>query len=485
MKQTIAFISPPSLFLLDERVFPALGILKVAASAEQLGYPVEHIDLTGVTNYEDAVRDHCSRSPANIFAMTATTPQMVAATKILRVLRESAPTAKVILGGPHPTLVHAAFKKTSSSRAKRQMTQLLHDYDVIVAGDGEDAIETAIHTKLKVIDADNPKGDLFMSKERVAEAPLPARHLIDLESYHYTIDGVQATPLVDQLGCPFGCNFCAGRSSPMLRRARMRPVKSVIDEMRMLYEQYGYRGFMFFSDELNVNTKVTELLQAICGLGDELGVQFLCRGFIKAELFTEEQALWMREAGFRQILCGFESGSPRILKNINKQATVEDNNRVMELSAKYGLGVKALMSIGHPGESPETVRDTEEWLLKAGVQDFDVTIITPYPGSPYHDQAVQLKVPPSTWMFTVNGDRLFMWDIDYTQVEDFYKGAIGNYQSYVFTDSLTSEDLVTLRDDVERNVRTKLGIPFPKAEKGMQFETSMGALPGSVYRRSS
>ena len=180
MKPAVIFITPPSLFLLDARVFPALGILKVAACAERRGYPVEHLDLNGCINYEDAVRHHLSgKSTGAIFAITATTPQMVAVNKIKNVIREHGH-HKIILGGPHPTLVHAAFKTTSSIRAKRAMTQLLDGYDVVVAGDGEDAIEQAILSNVKLIDADNPKGDLFMSKERVAEVPLPARHLIDL-----------------------------------------------------------------------------------------------------------------------------------------------------------------------------------------------------------------------------------------------------------------------------------------------------------------
>ena len=51
------------------------------------------------------------------------------------------------------------------------------------------------------------------------------------------------------------------------------------------------------------------------------------------------------------ILIGFESGSPRILRNINKKATVDDNTRAVEAAHRAGLKVKALMSIGHPGES--------------------------------------------------------------------------------------------------------------------------------------
>ena len=41
------------------------------------------------------------------------------------------------------------------------------------------------------------------------------------------------------------------------------------------------------------------------------------------------------------------------------------------------------MSIGHPGESQETILDTHRWLLAVKPEDFDVTIVTTYPGTPY------------------------------------------------------------------------------------------------------
>lgn len=479
----VCFITPPSPFLLDERVFPSLGILKVAAVTEQLGYQVDHLDLNGVVNFEAAVESYCTSNHDVVFAMTATTPQMVAASKIREKIRSVLPFARVILGGPHPTLVHAAWQKSSNERAQDAISRLVNDYSVVVAGDGELAIEHAIESgEVGLIDADNPKTSLFLTNEKLGKLPLPARHLVDLDSYKYSIDGVRVTALIGQLGCPFGCNFCAGRDSAMLRRVRLRPTESVIAEMRHLYNKYGIHGFMFFDDELNVNTKVMELLSAMERLQEELGVELRCRGFVKSELFTDAQGAAMYRAGFRRIMCGFESGSDRVLKNINKRATKDDNTRAMEISHKHQLDMKALMSVGHPGESYTTIHDTQEWLLKVRPADFDCTIITAYPGSPYYDRA--RRVYENIWVFETNDDVLYMHDIDYTQVEDFYKGGIDDYKSYVWTDNLDGEELVEARNELEHIVRGELKIPYYQAGKQVRFEASMGMLPGSIYRRS-
>jgi hypothetical protein len=80
MIQNVCLIIPPSLFLLDERVFMSLGILKVAAVLEQEGVGVELLDLSGVVNYEEALEAHVRQSQVECFGLTATTPQMPAAT---------------------------------------------------------------------------------------------------------------------------------------------------------------------------------------------------------------------------------------------------------------------------------------------------------------------------------------------------------------------------------------------------------------------
>lgn len=889
----VALIIPPSPFLLDERVFVSLGVLKVAAALRAGGVAVEVLDLSGVSNYLDAVKEFCLTTPALTVGITATTPQFPAAVRIARCIESMRPSIRRICGGPHPTLVHAALKQ-NAARAQAAMDQILNSFDVVVCGDGEKGIFEALRQcPPSVVDADDPKGLLFLRPQELSEAPLPARDLVDLESYHYTIEGHKATNMIAQLGCPFGCGFsvtgdtiiftdsgpqevatlatgvglvracshgpsmleyhlheavatprgraqttravaegvrpvvrvtvegglsvkstpehqflvvqddalvwkradaltvhdfvairaperpwpaeyvrltpptlvapppggftrkthhhaptvldetlawfcgyvvgdgslptdnrpafhvcvtdahearlrevvqelfnvelavspasntnhmchgwvhsrlarealvqsvgidpheklkipalfwqspttvlaafieglmaadgyiepdghsylvtaserlakdvawallmlrrgcptisrhvqegytpaavhyrvgvldndripttrsiyrspksgawywrtargpkrlgvrrrtirkaglhhpldrdgwyyarvravepclaepvydltvpdeeafvangfiahnCGGRSSPMLRRVRQRSTASVVAEVEHLYRAYQYTGFNFYDDELNVNRGLVEMMRGISDLQSDLGAEFRLRGFLKAQLFTEEQAEAMYAAGFRWVLVGFESGSPRILDNMQKRATREENTRCVEIAHRYGLKVKALMSIGHAGETPETIRETEDWLRAVQPDDFDVTIITPYPGSPYYDEAVRSMrfatgSHGAVWEYTAkSGDMLYSLDVDYAATADYYKGdPHGGYRSYVFTDALASEDLVEARDYLESTLRADFGIPFAPASPATRFEASMGQLPGQIYRRS-
>jgi anaerobic magnesium-protoporphyrin IX monomethyl ester cyclase len=493
MSPPVTLIIPPSPFLLDERVFMTLGVLRVAAVIESSGAAVEVLDLSGVENFEDAVRDHARTSKSWAFGVTSTTPQLPAVARIQAVLRRERPDARLILGGPHITLVNAAAKGEATrnvpGRAVRALDHLHALFDVLVSGDGERSIFRALAPDApRLVDADDPRSPMFLDNKALTELPAPARHLVDVDSYKYAIDGTRALSLIAQLGCPFACGFCGGRESPFLRRVRMRSTESVVSEIVEMHRTYGVRGFMLYDDELNVNPKMVELMNAIEAAQKTLNTEFRLRGFIKSQLFDDAQAAAMHRAGFRWILTGFESGSPRILTNINKRATREENTRCVEIARRHGLKVKALMSIGHPGESEETILDTHRWLLEVKPDDFDVTIITTYPGTPYYDHAVPHATTPGHWTYTYEktGDRLHMVEVDYTQVADYYKGdPNGGYTSYVYTDTLSAAELVRLRDYVERDVRAQLNIPFNPGAPGIRYEHSMGAsgpLPARILR---
>lgn len=492
---SICLIIPPSAFLLDERVFMFLGVLRVAAVLEKAGYSVACMDLSGVKNYQDVVRDYViSSNSTRVFGITATTPQMPAVTEIVSVIRQLDSVRKIILGGPHITLVNAAYKKEVSAgisgRATKSMHQMQKMFDVLVAGDGEEAVFTAIkEDSPKVVDADMRESVMFLDSARLNKLPFPARHLVDVDSYRYNIDGVPALSLIAQLGCPFECGFCGGRSSPMLRKIRTRTSENVVEEMVHLYRTYGTTGFMLYDDELNVNPKMMELMSQIVSAQKSLGVEWKLRGFIKAELFTKAQAEAMYEAGFRWILTGFESGSPKILININKKASREDNTRCVDIARSAKLKVKALMSIGHPGETQETIGETKSWLLEVRPDDFDVSIITCYPGTPYYDEALPHPEVPGVWVYVYKktGDCLYQVDVDHSVVADYYKGdPEGGYSSFVYTDELSREDLVFLRGEVERTVRETLNIPFNPRVPAMLYEHSMGqrGFPSNILRVS-
>lgn len=490
----ICLVIPNSVFLLDARVFPFLGILKVASAFEKEGAAVDVLDLSGVSNWPDVVSDYFSKnSHFDFVGITATTPQMPECYKVAQQIRSLAPGVKIVLGGPHGTAMNAAARiekknNIDNGRATQAIENLLKAFDIVVCGDGELLLQEIIKTKSGLIDADDRLSQFFLNDKQVTDLPLPARHLIDLESYKYTIDGHKATSLITQLGCPFKCFFCGMRQSPSMRITRNRTIESIVEEVEWLYKTYNFTGFMVYDDEMNINSKILmELLNKLSDLQSRLGVDFAFRGFLKSELTTEEQLKAMKRVGFSWLLCGFESGNERILKNIEKNATVEDNTRFLELAKKHNLKTKALMSLGQVGESPETIEDTKNWLLKVQPEDFDATVITTFGGSPYYDFAKRITDDVYVFEHPKSKDKLYQKVLDYTKDADYYKGQLGAYTAYVWTDHISAEDLVVARDNLENEVRAKLNIPFNPSGVAKQYEHSMGQgniLPDWILRSS-
>ena len=130
-------------------------------------------------------------------------------------------------------------------------------------------------------------------------------------------------------------------------------------------------------------------------------------------------------------------------------------NRIHTWGVKISLG-----KMGHP-----VSQETREWLLQVRPDDFDVTVITTYPGTPYYDLAVPHG---KDWVYDHEG-RLYQQEVDYTQTADYYKGRAGDYVSHVWTGYLSPQDLVRARDALEKDIRALFNIPAPRA-----YEHSMG-----------
>ena len=472
-KDGITLIIPPSPFLTDERVFPTLGILKVAAVLEERGIPVEVLDLSGFSNYEEIIEEH---NPYGIVGITATTPQFPYAVRIANVLKKRG--TKMVLGGPHATMIGEVM----CGRRKHAYDQIVGIFDTVVLGDGEEAIFEAMSSDEQIIHADRLKDPFFLKD--LSAYPYPARDLIDMSTYHYNVDGRDAQSLIMQLGCPFNCYFCSGRNVPSFRKLRTRTAEHVLGEIDEVVRKYSKTGFMFYDDELNIsNEGLLILLEELVKYQEKNNLNLRFRGFVRTDLFTQEQADMMYRAGFRELLSGVESGSDSMLEAMNKGTTSEVNRRWIDRCRKSKIRTKALMSLGHPGESEQTISDSLDWILHTRPDEVDWTIITEYPGSPYFDESVQQD--SDVWVFTNKrtGAVLYSKEVNYTEESNYYKGIPGSYTSFVWTDFISAKRLVEMRDLCEKISRAVLDLPPIQNIVAEQFEHSMGALPTNILRK--
>lgn len=404
----VLLVNPQSSFLVDSRTFPPLGLLYLGAALETNGHSASVVDLA----FDSPLEGH-NPDLIGIMCLTPHYPQMPS---LIAKLRSLYPSTPIAVGGPH-------FSTVPSDGARLGA-------DAVCVGDGEEAILRIVAGERGVVQS--PGGILD-----VDHYPIPARHLLPIHDYRYQIAGITATTIMTQRGCPYTCSFCCHWEG--YRKMRLRSLDNVAQELELL-KASGFGAVMIYDDETNIVHKRT--LQ-LCEVLKDAKVRW--RAFIKANLFNREQAQAFSASGCWELCTGVESGSDVVLRTIAKRATVADNTRARSLCREHGIRFKAFCMVGHPGESYDSAYATRDWLIANAPDEFNLSLYTPYLGTPVFDRPQD---------FDLQFDKL-----DYSQSEFFYRGKPGEYQSHASTSALTGEQLARLRDEIEDEVREKLGLP--------------------------
>jgi anaerobic magnesium-protoporphyrin IX monomethyl ester cyclase len=406
----VALVYPPSPFLLESRVMPPLGILFVAESLRRAGHDVRVLDLTGVDDWKARLPPVAD---ADVVGLTGTTPQYPINLAIREELARIGYLGPLVIGGIHVTSDPEGVRRDG--------------WDSMVVGEGEVAARTLL--------ADLEGRDLRPEYQAPLVQDLdslghPARDLVDIRSYRYELDGRTATTTFSQRGCKFRCAFC---ESPLNGgfQVRYHSPEWVLEDVEMCRE-LGFEGVHFFDDELNIDTK---RLERVCERLEPLGMVF--RGFFVASRSTPELLAKMKRAGFWELLVGFESGDPQVLKNIHKPQTVDIMRAFAKQVRASGIRWKAACIVGLPGESWETIAATDRMLSECRPDDVDFSILQVYPGSPIgrHPEEYRAKG--------------LSWKVDYSR--SWYKSAPSEYQKLiqVRTAALSQHELVLARNWLE------------------------------------
>ena len=407
----ILLINPPSKFLIDDNVFPTLGLLYLAAYLKRAGYKdISLLDLNGGHAMPDVM-------DADVVGFYSNTPQFPMAVSLRDELAKINKNKKAIyvIGGPHVS-------------GRPQDSEGHFDYTVV--GEGERAF-------LDIADTYS-RGERLKDKvlkysymKDLDSIPFPDRELVDIKSYQYLIKGQPATTVITSRGCPYGCAFCANNAWG--KTLRMRSPENIIEELKLLIKKYGYKAFMFFDDTMTVNRKRMEKL---CSMIKELGIIYRC--FIRSDTVDKDILAKMKDSGCVEVGVGMESGSQRILDIVDKGETVEQNMKAVKWCQELGISVKGFFVVGFPGEDKESVRETIEFIEESKVDDLDVTIFTPYPGSKIY----------------VNKKK---YDVSFhdNYAESWYKGKPDAYKSMVATSHLTAEEIAEIRNSIEKRFKKK------------------------------
>jgi len=367
------------------------------AVLEKAKLEVKLYDLVAEKKDKNYLKELAKKMRPDFVVLDSTTPSIYSDIECAKIFKENSK-AKVIMVGPH---ISACPEETLKLAEGAIDVACIGEYDYTV----KEVIENFNHLNNVKGIAYYKEGEVVFTSprgfiENLDELPFPAWHHLDLMKY---FDGGKLYPYIDVIsgrGCPNRCIFCLWPQVMHGFKYRLRSPKNVVDELEYditLCPQVLKGEFFFEDDTFTVNKERAILIcEEILRRG--LEITFSVNGRVDdADL---EMFKIMKKAGCREILVGFESGVQEILDNVNKNITIEQSYRFMDLAKKAKLQVHGCFIIGLPGETEKTAKKTIEFALSLGCDTIQFAGAVPFPGTKFFKMCQERK-----WLLTTQWDK--------------------------------------------------------------------------------
>jgi len=363
-----------------DRVCPNAGDINFSEEYNRLQLYLEAINSDDHFVWEKVKKIVADFSP-DVIGITAMTMKFGSVVKTARVCKVAAPDCKIIIGGPHATDWPSICFQCP-------------EIDYCVSGEGEETIVGLLRAiEAGVSDVDSlagvsyrKNGQVMLSQESVFVSnldryPYPARELL-LNQDSYTSEDMGV--IMTSRGCPFNCSFCS--HSP---KVRYRSLYNVIEEIRYVSEEFGTRQFALKDDSFTVSRKRT---MEFCRLLKEhkLGINWDCT--TRVNLIDGQLLDMMQAAGCNTVKVGIETGSERILKEVNKGITFEQAREAARLLNERGIFWSAYFMYGLPTETKEDMLKTVEFMKQLNPPYAALGLYSPMPNTQLWQQGLQLDL---------------------------------------------------------------------------------------------
>ena len=389
MQKKIVFFFPA--FSSQEATAP-LGILAVSTPLLRAGYQVTIVDSTITPNFQKRVIEELK--DALCLAVSLVTGPMIRETvQVAREAKRIYPDLPVVLGGWHTSLLP-------------DQTLAADCVDIVCVGQGEDAL-LEIAQRLEAGDSMRgipgvgykEDGRIVFNPGRplrpLSEMPPKAYHVADFDAYE-RVCGKRWAMYTSSLACPYNCGYCTNDGVYGRKWNALEPAQ-VVEETADLVSRYNLELLWIVDDNFLID------LDRAVGIGEGLvrrGVKFdwsiQASTNLVSRLSVEELKL-LKRAGLAQISQGADTGSPRVMKLMNKD--FQDLDMIYLAAEKLtAANIRPSFNLifGYPGETEHDRRQSIALMMnicrKYPGAEFWTNIFTPYPGSPIMKRAFELGI---------------------------------------------------------------------------------------------
>lgn len=374
---------------------PPLGLMYIAAYINATRG--DEIRIFDIRFYKEPLKeiyriiDEFDPDVIGISALTLEAPALYQIAHFIKMVTD----VPVIVGGPHATSVPTEVLRN-------------HDIDVVVVGEGEmifkellDALDKGHGIELVRGVGYRNGSEIVINQsppqiQRLDTLPFPSWNLIELEKYADTasmsiIGYGPYMVILTSRGCPFHCTYC---HNIMGKTFRARSVENVLDEMRILIEQYHIHDFEIIDDISNFDReRFKRILRGIIDKGWKATLSF--PNGVRTDLLDEEVVHLMRKAGTAEVSIAVETATPRLQKMIKKNLNLERVRHIIDVCVQEGMYVRGFFMLGFPTETEEELKATIEFACKSRMHGALFFLVNPFGGTELAHQVESMGKIPS------------------------------------------------------------------------------------------
>ncbi|WP_295385399.1 radical SAM protein [uncultured Thiodictyon sp.] len=363
-----------------------LGILQLAAYLEQHGHPCAVYDCLGpgapaslAANTEIILATN-----PKLVGFSATTSSFMAAFELAARIKASRPAVQIVFGNVHVSAIGG------------ELLRHFPEIDYLCLGEGEGTLlDLAEQRDLREIAnlcyrsgediVVNPRRQRILDLD---DLPFPAYEKLAgfPRGYHLplfsSIKRYGAT-MVTSRGCPYTCSFCD--RTVFERWYRTNSAAYVYEHMKYLRDRFGVHHINFYDD---LFTAQRERVTALCEqlIAQPLGMNFNCA--VRTGHTSDALLRLLQRAGAVMVSMGIESAAPGMMERHKAGVSLDAVRQTVEQIHAAGLRAKGLFIFGLPGETPETIAATSDFMLSLGLDDMNMSKFSPLYGAPIWDECV-------------------------------------------------------------------------------------------------
>ena len=361
-----------------------LSLLYIATFLNDNGHKAEILDCEAEgISYED-LEQIIKNNNYDVVAVAMLTSMFSQSLEVCKIAKKVNPKIKTVVGGSHASV-------RPMETAQEQVI------DIVVIGEAEVTFKELLDAFEQNIPLTNVKGICYKEngiviknepKPKIQDLdffPMPDRKLIKMNLYRPSVSYYKRLPaytMITTRGCPYRCTFCATANTGY----RMHSTQRVVQEMKMLVEEYGAKEILIRDDTFTLSRKRTiELCDAIIKEGLNKKVIWDC--ITRAGLVDLELLKKMKQAGCCGIHFGVEGGTQKLIDTIHKDATLDQIRNAFKWAREAGLETRGYFMVGLPGAQKEDDMATINFAKELDPDWAQFTVTIPYPGTQLYKEA--------------------------------------------------------------------------------------------------